>query len=270
MDRRVVVTTAVVAVVLLAGCSVLLGDDGATPAPSPTGTPAPEATPTEAPTSVPLEEREFPDGYGPDGVEDAATAAGTHVETMTGYDSYRFRFDVGVSSGNGTDDAFVYLTSVDGENGRALEIRDDGEVTRYQYYEDDRVYVRVVSGDEETYNATDQQFGRARLAGNQFLDPLLEYVEYGEAEPVSTGNGTVYRYTSERITEPGTILSTNISEAEIRSFEVELLVHEDGYIRGAKYVVVTEDGSGLEAVATVDSIGEETVTRPDWYDEAAE
>ena len=266
MDRRVVVTTAVAAVVLLAGCSMLLGGDGATPAPSPT----PEATPTDTPTPVPLEEREFPDGYGPDGVENAETAAGTHVETMTGYDSYRFRFDVRVSSGNGTDDAFVYLTSVDGENGKALELRDDGEVTRYQYYEDDRVYVRVVSGDEEAYNATDQQFGRARLAGNQFLDPLLEYVEYGEAEPVSTDNGTVYRYTSERVTEPGTILSADISEAEIRSFEVELLVHEDGYIRGAKYVVVTEDGSGLEAVATVDSIGEVTVTRPDWYDEAAE
>ena len=265
MDRRVVVTTAVAAVVLLAGCSMLLGGDGATPAPSPT----PEATPTDTPTPVPLEEREFPDGYGPDGVENAETAAGTHVETMTGYDSYRFRFDVRVSSGNGTDDAFVYLTSVDRENGRALEIRDDGEVTRYQYYEDDRVYVRVVSGDGETYNATDQQFGRARLAGNQFLDPLLEYVEYGEAEPVSTDNGTVYRYTSERVTEPGTILSADISEAEIRSFEVELLVHEDGYIRGAKYVVVTKDGSGLEAVATVDSIGVETVTRPDWYDEAA-
>ncbi|PSQ44618.1 hypothetical protein BRD14_00800, partial [Halobacteriales archaeon SW_5_68_122] len=232
MDRRVVVTTAVAAVVLLAGCSMLLGGDGATPAPSPT----PEATPTDTPTPVPLEEREFPDGYGPDGVENAETAAGTHVETMTGYDSYRFRFDVRVSSGNGTDDAFVYLTSVDGENGKALELRDDGEVTRYQYYEDDRVYVRVVSGDEEAYNATDQQFGRARLAGNQFLDPLLEYVEYGEAEPVSTDNGTVYRYTSERVTEPGTILSADISEAEIRSFEVELLVHEDGYIRGAKYV----------------------------------
>ena len=266
MDRRVVVTTAVAAVVLLAGCSMLLGGDGATPAPSAT----PEAAPTDTPTPVPLEEREFPDGYGPDGVENAETAATTHVETVTGYDSYRFRFDVRVSSGNGTDDAFVYLTSVDQENGRALELRDDGEVTRYQYYEDDRVYVRVVSGDEETYNATDQQFGRARLAGNQFLDPLLEYVEYGEAEPVSTDNGTVYRYTSERVTEPGTILSADISEAEIRSFEVELLVHEDGYIRGAKYVVVTEDGSGLEAVATVDSIGEETVTRPDWYDEAAE
>ena len=266
MDRQVVVTTAVAAVVLLAGCSMLLGGDGATPAPSPT----PEATPTDTPTPVPLEEREFPDGYGPDGVENAETAAGTHVETMTGYDSYRFRFDVRVSSGNGTDDAFVYLTSVDGENGKALELRDDGEVTRYQYYEDDRVYVRVVSGDEEAYNATDQQFGRARLAGNQFLDPLLEYVEYGEAELVSTDNGTVYRYTSERVTEPGTILSADISEAEIRSFEVELLVHEDGYIRGAKYVVVTEDGSGLEAVATVDSIGEVTVTRPDWYDEAAE
>ena len=258
--------TAVAAVVLLAGCSMLLGGDGATPAPSPT----PEATPTDTPTPVPLEEREFPDGYGPDGVENAETAAATHVETATGYDSYRFRFDVRVSGGNGTDDAFVYFTSVDQENGRALEIRDDGEVTRYQYYEDDRVYVRVVSGDEETYNATDQQFGRARLAGNQFLDPLLKYVEYGEAEPVSTDNGTVYRYTSERVTEPGTILSADISEAEIRSFEVELLVHEDGYIRGAKYVVVTEDGSGLEAVATVDSIGEEAVTRPNWYDEAAE
>ena len=254
--------TAVAAVVLLAGCSMLLGGDGATPAPS--------ATPTDTPTPVPLEEREFPDGYGPDGVENAETAATTHVETVTGYDSYQFRFDVRVSGGNGTDDAFVYLTSVDQENGRALELRDDGEVTRYQYYEDDRVYVQVVSGDEETYNATDQQFGRARLAGNQFLDPLLKYVEYGEAEPVSTDNGTVYRYTSERVTEPGTILSADISEAEIRSFEVELLVHEDGYIRGAKYVVVTEDGSGLEAVATVDSIGEEAVTRPDWYDEAAE
>ena len=266
MDRRVVVTTAVVVVVLLAGCSVLLEDDGSTPTPSPAGT----ATPTETPTPVPPEEREYPDGYGPNGVEDPETAAETHVDTLSGYGTYRFRFDVKVSDGSGADDAFVYLASVDGRNETALEIRDDGTVTRYQYYENERVYVRVVSGDEETYNATDQPFEPGLLAGSQFLDPVLEHVEYGEAEPVSTGNGTVYRYNSERVTDPAAILPANSSEGEVESFEVELLVHEDGYIRGAKYAVVTEDGSGLEAVAVVDSIDEETVTRPDWYDEAAE
>jgi len=266
MDRRALLTVALALLALSAGCSVLIGDDGSTATPPS----AQEPTPTEGATATPPADRSYPDGYGPDGVADPDVAAENHVETLTGVDSYRFRFDVGVSGGDGTDDAFVYLASVDRRNETALEVRDDGDVTRYQYYEDDRLYLRLVVGEEETYNATDEPFAPERLTGDQFLRPLLGNVEYGGAERVESDDCTGYRYTRERVTDPAAIIPTNATEDDVESFNVELIVHDEGYVCGARYAVVTTDGSGLEAVSVVKNVGAETVTRPDWYDEAAE
>ncbi|WP_254837628.1 DUF7537 family lipoprotein [Natronomonas marina] len=275
MDRRVVATVAVVVVLSLAGCSALPAfDQDQTPAatPSPTATTTPSATPTPTATPTPQDPAnvDYPDGYGPDGIEDPDAAARTHVDALVGADSYRFRFDVGVGSGNGTEDAFVYLLSVDQANETALEIRDDGDATRYQYYENDRLYLRLVVDGDEQYNATDTEFVPEQFTGSQYLGPLFEHVEYGTPETVDTDNGTLHRYRSENVTDPDAILPGNATEAEIASFTVQLVVHEDGYVRGARYIVVTENGSELAAVALVEDVNAETVTRPEWYDRAAE
>lgn len=267
MERRVVAAAAVVVVVIsLAGCSVLLGDGGAGPS---TATPIPEPTATATPTPGPAA-FDYPDGYGPDGVTDATAAAETHAGTLAGYDSYRIRFDVAVGAGNGTESRFSYRLSVDQTDETALEIREDGVVTRRQYYENDRLYANVETPDGEQYNATDAPFAPEAFGGGEFIDPLFGAVDYGTPERVETDNGTVYRYRSERVTDPRAIVPGNVVDEGIRRFDVQLLVHEDGYVRGARYTVVTEKGTELQGVAVVDSVGDERVERPAWYDRAAE
>ena len=268
MDRRALATVAVVVLLSLAGCSALpIWDDGQ---PEPTATPTATLAPTATPPPEPPSSEDYPEGYGPDGIEDAEAAIQGHTETLTGYEGYRFRFDIGVGSGNGTQDNFIYLVRANRADQRAIEIRDGGDVTRTQYHEAERLYLELAVGDETTYNATDYEFAGERLTGQQYVAPLLENVEYGRATRVETDNGTIYRYTSERVTDPEAILRGNTTGDEIADVTVELLVHEDGYVRGARYIVITEDGTELGAVAVVDSVDDVEVTRPEWYDRAAE
>lgn len=276
MDRRVAATLAAVALFALAGCSALpVFDSGSTtPTPTPTATPtSPAATPsattagTPTPTLAPID---FPEGYGPTGVEDPDAAIANHNRTLTGYDSYRFRFDVGIGAGDGTRDAFVYLLRADHDAERALEIRDDGDVTLSQYYENDRVYVEQKVGDNRTYNSTDQPYRSERLTGIQFVATLFDHVDYGGPDIRDTDNGTLFRYQSEEVTDPEAILPSDTTEDEIDSFDVELIVHEDGYVRFARYTVVTQDGTELAALARVEAVNETAVDRPEWFDEAAD
>jgi len=274
MDRRVAATVAMVALFSLAGCSALPVFDGGSPSPTSPATPTPTPTPTpDTGAATPTQTAEpvaFPDGYGPAGIVDADAAVANHNRTLTESDSYRFRFDVGVGSGSGTRDAFVYLLRADHDAEMALEIRDDGHTSQSRYYENDRLYLRFENGSQEAYNSTDSEYRANRLTGIQFIAPLFEHVEYGGADIRETDNGTIYRYRSERVTNPEAILPTDTSEEDIESFDVELFVHADGYVRFARYTVVTTDGTELAAIARVDQVDETTVDRPAWYDKAAD
>lgn len=271
MQRRVVATLAVVLLTCIAGCSALPVFDGPGESATPTATQSPTGdnggpgTPTA--TASPLE---FPAGYDATGVSNASRAVAAHESALAGYDSYRYRFDVGVGEGNETTDAFVYLLRVDHADRRALQIRDDGEVSRAQYFEGNRLYLKLDVRGDVSYNATDHEYVREEFSGIQFIAPLFEHVEYAGADVRETDNGTFYRYRSERVTDPAAILPANTTSESIDSFDVTLVVHEDGAVRGASYRVVTEQGTHLTALVTVDRIDATDVDRPDWYDEAAE
>lgn len=262
MHRRVVAALAVVALVGLSGCSALPVFDG----PDASPTPSPTASGTPTPTTDPLE---YPAGYDATGVVDVDAAVTNHERALAGYESYQYRFDVGVGSGNGTTDAFVYLLRVDHADERAYQIRDDGDAARFQYYENDRLYAKLDVDGNVSYDSTDHEYDRAEFSGIQFIAPLFAHVEYRGSDVRETDNGTFYRYRSERVTDPEAILPADTTAEEIESFEVTLVVHEDGAVRGASYRVVTTQGTELAAIATVGSINATTVDRPDWYDEAA-
>lgn len=268
MDRRVVATLTVAVALVLAGCSALpVFDDGAAgPAATPTATDTP--TPAATPTTEPVD---YPGGYGPTGLDDPDLAAASHQRTLANYDSYRFRFDVGTGTGNGTRDAFVYLVRVEQASETALEIRDaGGDRTRYQYFENDRIYLKLETGDGEVYNASEFAFEPVQFTGIGFLLPLFDNVTYGRPTIVETPNGTLYRYESETVTDPRAVLRADVDRGDLESIDVDLVVHEDGYVRAARYVAVTTDGAELAAIAEVSAVNRTDVERPDWYDRAAD
>lgn len=269
MHRRVVATVAVVLVCSIAGCSALPVFDGPADAGTPTGTPTgtQQSTPMTTPTAAPLE---LPDGYDASGIADVNAAVANHERALAGYDSYTYRFDVGVGNESGTTDAFVYLLRVDHASERALEIRDDGDATRSQYYERDRLYAKLEVDGNVTYDATDREYVREQFSGLQFIAPLFEHVDFGGPDVRETDNGTFYRFRSESVENPEAILPANSTTGEIESVDATLVVHEDGSVRGASYQVVTEQDTHLTAIATVGSVNGTTVERPDWYDEAAD
>jgi|GEM_PF-3527415 len=282
MNRRLGVLAALVLFVSLAGCSALpVWDeggtdttpeaDGATPTPTATPTPAgessdsvpsadPDADPGEAPADA-----AYPDGYGPSGVTDAGTAAATHLDALTGYDGYIFSYDSLIQEGE-ANTTFTYQQIVDRDDERAYVIQDTGEASQVSYFEDDRVYIRVESGDEVRYNDSDRAYNMSEFSGIQFVGPLLANVEYGNATVHETDEGTFYSYASENVTNPAAILRSDVDESEIDSFETSIVVDERGTIRRAAFVV--ESDRTVSVQMGFGEINDTSVDRPDWFEQA--
>lgn len=279
MDRRVALTAAVAVLLALAGCSALpmWDDNGATPTPEADGvaTPTETATPEEsAPAADPdagegdgPEDANYPEGYGPGGLEDPGTATAAHVDALVGFESYLFQYQSRLDTDEG-DASFTYVTTADNEGEVAYVIQDTGQLSQASYFEDDRVYIRQESDGEVEYNATDREYEMSEFAGVQFVAPLHSGVEYGDAEIIETDDGTFFQYTSDDVTDPEAILQSDVDEDRIERFDVAIVVDTDGAIRSAAFAV--EADNDVTAQMAVGEVGSTNVDRPEWFDEADE
>ena len=261
MTRRTLLLVAVVLSLSLAGCSALpMWDDG-----------SPGADQDGVPTADPGGEGgdgpdvEYPDGYGPNGVEEPDSALSAHLGTLAEVDGYSFTYDALISEGDSeTAVGLVYHADNVDEVGYQIQNRPDAAVVTY--FEDGAAYTRIEQDGEVRYNATETDYKMSRFTGYQFVGPLLAQVEYGDAEVVETEEGTFYQYVSEEVHNPDGILRSDVDEDRIERFDVAIVVDEDGVVRHANFVV--EADRNVTVTMNVDEIGETDVSRPDWYDEA--
>ncbi|MFT4885756.1 MAG: hypothetical protein ACI8U4_003284 [Natronomonas sp.] len=273
MDRRVALTLVVAVFLPLAGCSALpIWDDTGEATPD-SGTATPTVTPTESvPDANPggeggdgPEDASYPPGYNASGISDAGTATAAHVDALLNYPNYLFTYQSRLETEQGNT-SFTYNTIVDNEGEVAYVVRDTSQGAQAFYYEDDRVYVRDETGDDTRYNSSDRQYNMEEFSGVQFIAPLLGGVEYNDAEVIETDSGTYYRYTSAEVTDPESILGTEVDENRIDRFDVSIVVDSEGAIREAVFVV--EADNDVTARMSVGEVGSTTVERPTWFDEA--
>ena len=277
-NRRIVLTIAVGVMLALSGCSALpVWDDEQTPTPEPDGEPSdsdaaasdaddvPDADPDADEGDAP-EDVSYPDGYAADGVTDSSAAIDAHVRTMTGFDSYVFTYNSVVEE-DGATAGITTLYSVDNVDERAFtatEVHDQSSTARY--YEDDAVYLRHEDGDGVNHDSEELAYEMNQFAGSEFVAPLLDAVEFGDAELVETDDETFLRYTSQEVTDPERIVGGEVDEERIDRFDVTIVVDTDGAVRGAGYVV--EADRNLTVELSFSGIDSTSFDRPDWFDEA--
>jgi hypothetical protein len=261
MTRRTLLVLALVLSLSLAGCSALpMWDEGSSDAERDG---VPTADPGGEGGSGP--DVQYPDGYGPNGVEAPDEAMSNHLGTLHEVDGYSFTYDSLVTEGDAeTATGIVHHADNVDEVGYEIQNRADGSVVTY--FEDDHVYTRIEQDGEVRYNATAYDYKMSRFTGYQFIGPLLAQVEYKDAEVVETEEGTFYHYVSEEVLGPAEVLRSDVDEDRIERFDVAIVVDDDGVVRHANFVV--EADRNVTVTMNVDEINSTNVERPDWYDEA--
>lgn len=264
MDRRVALTVALVVVVSLSGCSALPIWDGGdsnggagtptvpSPEPGGGGGGGPDVT--------------YPSGYGPSGVTDPGEALSSHVGALTATNGYIFSHQSVIQEADGEVVIQIDQTADNqDEVGYVRRVTPNRAIV--EYYEDGMVYIRNDNGTETTYNSSASNYTMSEFTGLQFVGPLLAHVDYQDAEVVDTEQGTFYRYSSEEVTNPGAILRSDVDESRIDRFEVGIVVDENGVVRQARFVV--EADRDITVDMGVSEIGTTDVSRPDWFQQAA-
>ena len=262
VKRSTLAVSLVVVLVLLSGCSAVLdGGNG-------DGTGAG----TEAPDSA--EEFDYADGFGPNGITDGQQALESYQSAVEARGSYASThgFDVRANDGN---TSFDVENRVDFENQQGYQ-RVDVDSPAYSgwvesYYEDDTRYQRSeVGGERSSVSVDEQNFTTAELTSTDPIRPLLSNVSSYEVSVEQRDGTTVAVY--ERSGTEGIDSFYNIDEStDVSAFSATFAVDSEGVIHSASYDI-TYTTEGEEQTVTMEfelsDLGETSVERPDWADEA--
>lgn len=256
MDRRVSVAVVVLAVVLLAGCSAILGGDvgdGGADEPA---------------------EFDYPEGYSADGIDDGERAVETYEAALFEAGNYTGEYTYFVvTDGTLTSIGVDYVVDFEAEHGLQRVIVDapDTHTMTESYYEEGKLYQRSVDADDEsTVTVSEEPFARTDLTAAEAVEPLLSNAT-GYNVSISEVDGVrVARYETDDVTGAGQFLGVEDTEI-VSSFEANITVDQRGLVRTAEYSITYvfqgEDRS-VSMTFEVTDVGETTVERPEWADEA--
>ena len=263
VKRSTLAVSLVVVLVLLSGCSAVL-DEG--------GNGNGNGAETDAPDSP--EQFEYADGFGPDGVTDGQQAVESYQSAVEARGSYTstYSYDVRASDGNSSVDV---ENRVDFESQQGYQ-RFDIDSPEYSgwmesYYEDDTRYRRSeIDGERSNVSVDEQNFTTAELTSTDPLRALLLNVSAYETSTEQRDGTTVAVY--EASGTEGVDSFYNIDEsADISAFSATFAVDSEGLVRSATYDI-TYTNEGEQETVTMEfelrDLGETSVERPEWVDEA--
>jgi len=263
VQRSTVAVALVAVVVLLAGCSAVL-DDG-------NGTGNGSVTDGEAPSDP--SEFDYADGYGPDGVTDPQAAVESHNSGLIGSGSYTgtYRSDVE------TDDQSVQLNvtsrvDFDAEQGyQRSEVVTQGSTSTVEVYRgSDMRYRRSQARNQSRTRSSELAFAAEDLTTVEPVRPLLTNVSGYDASIEERNGRTLVVYETSGGGDIDSFYGINES-AEVSSFSGQFAVDSDGIVRSASYELtyqVENEQRALQVEYAVSDVGETTVERPGWVDDA--
>lgn len=264
--RGTILVVALAALVLLAGCAALVGDDGDV------GDGA-DAGAADVDVQVDVDSFDYPAGYDAGGVDDGDRALETYesalLEAGTFEGAYRY-----VANTEDGETAVTVEYAVDFDEEAALQHvaieSPDGNGTTDAYYADGRLYQRSSFGDVQSDVAVeDEPFPDEGLTAAEAITPLLTNatgydvtVDELDGEPVAV-------FETDDLAGGEALLGVEAAE-NVTNFEARFVVDEQGVVRESTYTV-TYDYDGEERIAElsfeVSALGGPTVERPDWADE---
>lgn len=250
MVTRSTLAVSLVVVVLLAGCSGLVGDDGA-------GDP---------------EDFEYADGFSADGVTDGTAARESYATAVQSEDSYTAEYTLDNDTGEGqTVFEATYRADFEGELGyQRFDVDDDGDESVIElYYADGEIYFRIdPSNDDETSGVEEREFNADELTVTEPIRPLLTNETEYETR-VDERHGTeVAVYEASDVGNASHLYGE--ADADVTAFQAQFAVDSDGVIHTAEYELTVEaDGETKTLTMTFElsDLGGTEVDRPAWVDE---
>lgn len=215
-----------------------------------------------------LSEFAYPEGATQDGIAGEQLYA-THESTLTGAGSLTLTRDrTDVFDGN----EFSETSSNKFDSNSIYSEVEQSDGTEYIWApaSESVSYVQVESGFEQNYRIDNQQPDTNEVTGLRQFRQYLTATEWGASEEiVETANGFAATYTSTGVRNPERI---NFG-GEIDEYEASIAVTDSGFVTELSFdLTVTFDGTTQEQrlTATVENVGETTVSEPDWGDTARE
>lgn len=257
MARGSLTTVLLVALVATAGCSAPFADS--TPVATETVTPAPVPDESQGPDRT----AELAPGLTEEGIVDAASLVGAHTEAL--FDtSYTARLTTTRTAGNGTvlerydrvlrtagPERFRYVLTVETPN---VERRTD------RWRDGERAYEAVTRNGTTTYRTLDDPT-TPTLLSQEGLVRLFRTLPSRVTDTRTADGTTTYRVAG----GPGDL-------APLSNVSYVLHVTDRGRITSFRVTYVRETATDRPLDVTVDAsvvrVGETTVERPAWYDEA--
>lgn len=257
MTRLAVGAVAVVVFLALAGCNAPLADEGA-PAETATVTPAP----LPGASTATGDEAAYPPGVGPDGVTDAGRLVAAHDAVLANA-SHTVRLSSTRKDANGSTrtryDRVLRVAAPDRFH-YVLTVRDAGGERRIERWRaGDEAIAAVTADGETTYRRLDAP-PRPTLVTRAELARVLELAPSRIAETVTRNGTTLYRL------EGGPSDVSGLSDVSY-----DALVDPRGLLVSYTVTYEVTDHNRTRSVrvaAAFEAVGETTVERPAWYDEA--
>lgn len=249
MVSRSTIAATLVVVVLLSGCSGLIGG-GTGSASSP-------------------DEFEYADGFSADGVSDGA--AQSYRNAVSNTSSYSVDYEQHLT-GNGSETTWDVQYRVDVENqeaihGLAVPSEDYDAKT---YYGSDGHVTREVSGDQEQIYTGEQGYEQGNLTAAEAIDPLLANTTVYETSVDERDGTQVVVYETSGTENAEAVFG--LEESRVSSFSAEFAVDSDGLVHDASYDITYLDANDTEQTLTlsfeVTAVDETSVEQPDWASEA--
>lgn len=252
MDTRATLALSLVIVVLLAGCSGLVGNGGS------------EST----------DAFEYPEGFSADGVNSSDKALDTHRQAVIERNSYRadqqFRIE---TQENETVVDVAYRVDFDAET--AIQRSDfnttDGEGSLEFYYEADRRIARSVSNGEATGPSTQNwTFSAENQTATEAVAPLLRSGSSYEATPLDREGDQLVRFEATSLESPEEFFAVTASD-NVTSFNASFVLDSDGVIHAAAYELSVGGPDNKRTISMTfeaSGFGETSVDRPEWASDA--
>ena len=241
---RFSVTLAVVAVVLLAGCSGFVGDD----------TGDDELADTDG------IEAELPAGYDETGVTDVATAAEGHETAAGDADGIELQLETTQQTGE-TSLMLEQHERIDQLNDVALSESRTGDNTQKRYRTaDGTIYVRAESPDGVRYRTQGERLDDSVQDVSEFLR-LFDGVDLTH-EHTDRNGVSAFAYELDEST------TVTIDDQELSLDSASLVVDEHSRLHSLSITATADDAE--RSISAEFSYGAIDIAEPDWLDEAIE
>lgn len=266
MVSRSTLTVVLAVFVLLSGCSGLVGngDNG-----TETGTPTDELPDDPS-------EFDYAAGFGAEGVTNGTTALETYNDAVQAQGSYTGQYGYVVEAGgNETDVDVEYRVDFEAEQAYQQLVVESPDVnaTLETYYEDDKRYsLAEYQGEQGDVGVQNETFPPEQLTAAEVVQPLLLNASDYDASVERRNGQQVVVYQTTDIDDASGVLGVQDPD-NVSNFEATLVVDSEGLIHSVNYEVdYVFDGEERSVTFEFElsNLGETSVERPDWADQADE